>query len=182
MFCKNCGSAIGDQAAFCPKCGTKVQNTAQPVQTAKPALNIKTDTTAILSYAAAGCSALAAIFWGFIGKDSTSMYEKYIEPSSITFLSVLIIAILAISAIAIALPQLGLLNTGKPSQKTLFNIAAITSVVGNVFAFFIVHGYRSSHPNYDLGDLNAFTFLFFIAAWAGLVLTLKVYSDSRKGK
>ena len=27
MFCKNCGSQIGDNQKFCPNCGTPVQET-----------------------------------------------------------------------------------------------------------------------------------------------------------
>ena len=39
MFCKKCGTQLGEGASFCPNCGTQVAETAamqQPVQTTAP--------------------------------------------------------------------------------------------------------------------------------------------------
>lgn len=202
MFCKNCGSTISDQTAFCPNCGTKVQETAQqprpvqqnnypqqpapaPATDLRSALNLNTDTTALFSYIAAGCSAVAAILWGFVGKGGTtgkSLYEAYIEPAHLTAFTVFIIMALALSAVILVLPQLGVLNANILSKKAAVLTATITSIGANVFAFFFVHGYRSVNPNIDLGDMNAMTFLFFILAWAGLVMTLVVLSKNCKTK
>ena len=202
MFCKNCGSTIGDQTVFCPTCGTKVQETAaqqqtQPVQNNYPtqqpapapapapdlrsALNLNTDTTALFSYIAAGCSALAAILWGFIGVSkygiSISLYEGTIEPKNLTFLTVFIIMAFAASAILMVLPQLGVLNSNILSKKTAINSATIIAVVVNIFAYLTVTGLCKG---IELGDMNVVTFLFFISAWIGLAMTIVVYNKTRK--
>ena len=202
MFCKNCGSALSDQTAFCPNCGTKVQANAQqprpvqqnnypqqpapaPATDLRSALNLNNDTTALFSYVAAGCSAVAAILWGFVGRggdNGKSLYELYIEPYHMTAFTVLIIMALALSAVILVLPQLGVLNANILSKKAAALTATITSVAANTFAFFFVHGYRSKYPNVDLGDMNAMTFLFFILAWFGLILTLVVLAKSYKAK
>lgn len=36
QFCGNCGSEIEPGTSFCPSCGTRVQQEAQPVQQAYP--------------------------------------------------------------------------------------------------------------------------------------------------
>lgn len=209
MFCKNCGSNLSDQAAFCPNCGTKLQEPAQQSQPAaqnhqpqqpaynyypqqsapaRPAMNINTNPTAILSYIAAGCSAVAAILWGFIGvtkySTSISMYEMYLEPSHLTFLTVFIIMALSVSAIFLVLPQLGVLNSNILSKKSALTTAAITTLIVNVFTFFIFNGFLDviNAKGLEFGDTNAVTYLFFILSWAGLVLTFVVFNKSRKEK
>ncbi|MBE6672036.1 MAG: zinc ribbon domain-containing protein [Ruminococcaceae bacterium] len=201
MFCKNCGSAISDQASFCPACGTKVQESAQqarpapqqpkqaPAADLRSALKLNNDNSALLGYIAAGCSAAAAILWGFIGvsitsfgfKQEASMYEAFLEPNHLTFLTVFIIMALAGSALLLVLPQLGVLNTNILSKKTAIKTSAIVASIVNVFAFFVVHGFKEG-LGIDLGDMNAVTILFFILAWIGLAMTLVVYAKSRKSK
>lgn len=59
MFCKNCGTQIDDNAAFCPNCGQAAN--AQPAQPAQP---VNQNSGAAKSKLAAG---LLGIFLGSLG-------------------------------------------------------------------------------------------------------------------
>ncbi len=62
MFCKNCGTQIDDNAAFCPNCGQAAN--AQPTQPTQPAQPVNQNSGAAKSKLAAG---LLGIFLGSLG-------------------------------------------------------------------------------------------------------------------
>ena len=88
MFCKNCGTQLGEGASFCPNCGTQVAETAAMQQTA-PVANKGSDglgTAAkifmILSCISYGISiiGLIALAWAIPMTASVSKKVKNGEP------------------------------------------------------------------------------------------------------
>lgn len=74
MFCRNCGSANDDNAAFCAKCGTALNGNGQPTERAQQSTsqnnvtaNTKTNTIAIVGFVLSFFIAIAGLVCSIIG-------------------------------------------------------------------------------------------------------------------